>query len=473
MRFLPVFLDLRSGPVLLVGAGEPARARLRLLLAAGARVRWHAVDANYDNSIEGTGGAAFERSDADARTTDLSGVIAVLCAGAGSIGHAVAARARGLGLPVNVMDEAEHSTFILPAIVDRGDVVVAIGSGGAAPVLVRRLRERIETVLPARIGDLAAFIGRWRKPIRARIGDLPQRRKFWEGVVDGPVGAAVLAGQADEADRALRALADPAGDLHTGGAGFVTLVGAGPGDPDLLTIKALRALQDADVIFHDDLVSPAVLDRARRDARRVAVGRRVGKPGIGQDAINLQLIEAARDGQRVVRLKGGDPLVFGRGGEEIEALREAGVAYAVVPGITAGLAAAAESEVPLTFRQQALRVTFLTAHKARDAEAVDWSALTDEKMTVVVYMGVTAAASIRAGLLAAGRSPLTPVGVFARVTRPDAKAVVGQLDQLPALAAQVDQGPAILIIGDVVARSAPWRASAIPQFLSNFGIAAE
>jgi uroporphyrin-III C-methyltransferase/precorrin-2 dehydrogenase/sirohydrochlorin ferrochelatase len=470
MRYLPVFLDLRTGPILVVGAGEPVRARLRLLSAAGAEVRWHAVDGDYDLAATST---PIARHEADPLTADLTGLIAVLCAAAGEIGHAVAARARGLGLPVNVMDEAAHSTFILPAIVDRGDVVVAVGSGGAAPVLARRLRERIEAVLPARIGDLAAFIGRWRGPVRHRLGDLPRRRAFWERVVDGPIGAAVLAGREDEAERAMQDLADPRHAAPAEPTGFVTLVGAGPGDPDLLTIKALRALQDADIIFHDDLVSAEVLDRARRDATRVAVGRRVGKPGIGQEAINRLLIEAARKGQRAVRLKGGDPLVFGRGGEEIAALREAGIAYAVVPGITAALGAAAESEVPLTFRREALRVTFLTAHKARDAEAVDWTALTDEKMTVVVYMGITAAASIRAGMLAAGRSPQTPVAVLARVTRPDAKAVVGRLDDLTALAAQVDQGPALLVIGDVVAHSAPWRAAHPQQFFSYLGIAAE
>jgi len=253
----------------------------------------------------------------------------------------------------------------------------------------------------------------------------------------------------------------------------VALVGAGPGDPDLLTVKALRALQDADVIFYDELVSPEILDRARRDASRVPVGRRVGKPGIGQDAINRLMIEAAKSGQRAVRLKGGDPFVFGRGGEEVEALREAGVTYSLVPGITAGLGAAAQFEVPLTFRHEALRITFLTAHKARDAQTVDWSTLTDERMTVVVYMGMTAAPSVRAGLLSAGRSPQTPVGVFARVTRPDALAAVGTLDQLPALVEQIDGGPAILIIGDVVAHSAPWRHSNLNHVIIQLLEAAE
>jgi uroporphyrin-III C-methyltransferase / precorrin-2 dehydrogenase / sirohydrochlorin ferrochelatase len=477
MRFLPVFLDLQSGPVVLVGAGELARAKLRLLGAAGARIRWHATDGDHDVSgLDAADAARIEVAEGDPLTADLGGVIAILCAGAGDIGPAMAARAKAVGLPVNVMDDLSHSTFIFPAIVDRGDVVVAIGTGGASPVVARRVRERIEALLPARIGDLATFIGRWRKQIHDRIPQMPLRRRFWERVVDGPIGTLILAGRSDEAETALTQISDPsvfAGAQAGLPEGKVTLVGAGPGDPDLLTVKALRALQDADVIYYDELVSPEILDRARRDAARVPVGRRVGQPGIGQDAINTLLIEAAKSGQRAVRLKGGDPFVFGRGGEEVEALRKAGVAYSIVPGITAGLGAAAQFEVPLTFRHEALRITFLTAHKAEDTDSVDWSALTDEKMTVVVYMGMTAAQSVRDGLLAAGRSPHTPVGVFARATRVDAQAVVGTLDGLPVLIKQIDGGPAILIIGDVVAHSAPWRNSTFTQLASYFQVAAE
>ena len=478
MRFLPVFLDLQAGPVLLVGAGDLARAKLRLLTAAGARVRWYVTDGEHDLSgLSATEAARIERAAGDPLVADLGGVIAIICAGAGELGAAMSARAKAVGLPVNVMDDLVHSTFIFPAIVDRGDVVVAIGTGGASPVVARRVRELIEAVVPARIGDLAGFIGRWRKQVHNRIPEFPLRRRFWERVVDGPIGALVLAGRGQEAEAALKDISDPsayAGALVSGEVeGRVTLVGAGPGDPDLLTVKALRALQDADVVFYDELVSPEVLDRARRDALRIPVGRRVGKPGIGQDAINKLMIEAARSGQRAVRLKGGDPFVFGRGGEEIEALRQAGVAYSVVPGITAGLGASAQFEVPLTFRHEALRITFLTAHKAKDAEAVDWSTLTDEKMTVVVYMGMTAAVSVRAGLLAAGRSPQTPVGVFARVTRPDAQAAVGTLGELPDLVEKIDGGPAILIIGEVVAHSAPWRHQNLNQVLSELLDAAE
>src|ERR1700716_3072085 len=478
MRFLPVFLDLQAGPVLLVGAGDLARAKLRLLAAAGARIRWYATDGNHDLSgLSAADSARIEHAEGDPLAADLSGVIAILCAGAGDVGLAMSARAKAVGVPVNVMDDLTHSTFIFPAIVDRGDVVVAVGTGGASPVVARRVRERIEAVLPARIGDLANFIGRWRKSIHNRIPEFPLRRRFWERVVDGPIGALVLAGRSDEAEAALKDIPDPsafAGALASGRAeGRVTLVGAGPGDPDLLPIKALRALQDADVVFYDELVSPEILDRARRDASRIPVGRRVGKPGIGQDAINRLLIDAARSGQRAVRLKGGDPFVFGRGGEEVEALREAGVAYSVIPGITAGLGAAAQFEVPLTFRHEALRITFLTAHKAKDAESVDWSTLTDEKMTVVVYMGMTAAPSVRAGLLAAVRSLQTPVGVFARVTRPDSQAVVGALENLPALVRETSGGPAILVIGDVVAHSLAWRKANLNSLISNFLVAAE
>jgi uroporphyrin-III C-methyltransferase / precorrin-2 dehydrogenase / sirohydrochlorin ferrochelatase len=477
MRFLPIFLDVQSGVVTLVGEGDLARAKLRLLVSAGARVRWFATDGNFDLAGLGVDTARIEFAAGDPLIAELNGVVAVVCAGAGDLGVAMAARAKAAGLPVNVMDDLEHSTFIFPAIVDRGDVVVAVGTGGASPVVARRVRERIEAALPARIGELASLVGRWRKAIHQRVPAYALRRRFWERVVDGPIGALVLAGRRDEAERALKTIGDAsafAGRLPSGQPqGSVTLVGAGPGDPDLLTVKALRALQDADVIFYDELVNPEILDRARRDAARIPVGRRVGKPGIGQDAIHRLLIEAAQAGKRAVRLKGGDPFIFGRGGEEIEALRQASVAYSIIPGITAGLGAAAQFEVPLTFRREALRVTFLTAHKASDAEMVDWSTLTDVAMTIVVYMGMTAAPSVRAGLLAAGRSPQTPVGVFARATRDDASAAIGTLDGLPDLVDKVAGGPAILIIGDVVAHAAPARRQELTRLASLFQVAAE
>src|SRR6201992_1928353 len=273
MRYLPVFLDLQTGLVALVGQGELARAKLRVLVAAGALIRWHVTDGEHDvQGLEPAQLARIEFAKSDPLTDDLTGVVAIFCAGAGDVGVAMSARAKSIGLPVNVMDDLAHSTFIFPAIVDRGDVVVAIGTGGTSPVVARRVREKIGAVLPARIADLAKFIGRFRKSIHARIPEMSLRRRFWERVIDGPIGALVLSGHKDEAEAALKNVTDPsafAGSEASGKArGHVTLVGAGPGDPDLLTIKALRALQDADIVFHDELVSPEILDRARRAAAR-------------------------------------------------------------------------------------------------------------------------------------------------------------------------------------------------------------
>jgi uroporphyrin-III C-methyltransferase/precorrin-2 dehydrogenase/sirohydrochlorin ferrochelatase len=247
----------------------------------------------------------------------------------------------------------------------------------------------------------------------------------------------------------------------------VFLVGAGPGDPDLLTLRALHALADADVVFYDELVTPAVLDRARRGAERIFVGKRRGAPGIVQDEINRRLLEAARAGRRVVRLKGGDPFIFGRGGEELDYLHHAGVPVVVVPGITAALGCAAEAGLPLTFRNQASKLVLITAHRAEQAAAIDWSGLADPQTTVVVYMGLASAAAVRDGLIAAGRDRATPAAVLARGTRPDAHAALGRLEDLAALAAGAGEGPAILVIGDVVARASCWRPADLDAVASR------
>jgi uroporphyrin-III C-methyltransferase / precorrin-2 dehydrogenase / sirohydrochlorin ferrochelatase len=333
MRYLPVFLDLQAGPVLLIGAGELAAARLRVLASAGARVRWYGRAADDDVSgLEGAQAAQVELVKGDPLAADLTGVLAVFCAGAGEVGVAMAARAKSAGLPVNVTDDPVHSTFIFPAIVDRGDVVVAIGTGGASPVVARRVRERIEAALPARIGELAGFIGYFRKSIHSRIPELPLRRRFWERVVDGPIGALVLAGRKGEAETAIEEIDDPsafAGALASGQAeGSVALVGAGPGDPDLLTVQALRMLQDADLVFHDEQASSDILDRIRRDASRVTIA-----PAVGPGAVVRLMIEAAKSGQRVVRLTSGDAAAFGRSRDEIETLRATGVTITIVPGV--------------------------------------------------------------------------------------------------------------------------------------------
>ena len=320
--------------MLLVGAGEPVQAKLRVLAAAGAHVRWYPTSGEGDaNALKGMQAAGVELAAGDPLLDDLAGVVAVFCAGAGDVGVAMAARAKSLGLPVNVMDDLVHSTFIFPAIVDRGDVVVAIGTGGASPVVARRVREHVEAALPGRIGEFASFIAQFRRSIHHRIPEFPLRRRFWEKVIDGRIGALVLSGRKAEAEAALAGIGDPsafAGASPSGEAdGSVTLAGAGPGDPDLLTVKALRALRDADIVFHDEEVSPGILDRIRRDAARVAVSRR------DQDTVNQRVVDAAKAGRRVVRLKAGEAYGPGRGGKELAALRQAGVTFFTVPGIAA------------------------------------------------------------------------------------------------------------------------------------------
>ena len=457
MRFLPVFFDLSRASVALIGSGAPAIAKLRLLRAAGANVRWFAQGADAGNELiharHYAGRIEVIAREPDAN--DLAGALAIVLSGGKEVDERVASLASELSIPLNVVDRPDLSTFIFPAVVDRGDVVVAISTGGASPVLARRLREKIEAILPARIGEFAA----WMRGYRERLGELREGgvsiRRFWEKAIDGPICAAFLSGRKDNAEAALlRQFQDASA---SGGSGIVHLVGAGPGDADLLTLRALQTLQAADAIFYDELIGPDILDRARRDAKQVFVGKRMGQPGIGQDAINRLLLEAAQAGQNVVRLKGGDPFIFGRGGEELEFLQQAGVTVSVVPGITAALGCAAEAGLPLTFRKEATRLTFVTANVAEGTDGADWTSLADPQSTLVVYMGLSSAAAVQKGLLDAGRDRATPVAVLARGTRPDAKSVTGRLQNLPALAASVGEGPALLVVGEAVAHASIWK----------------
>jgi len=456
MSFLSVFLDLSAGVVVLVGAGPQAAAKLHLLRAAGARVKWFLLDANSDRAASLTRHYAGPIDVVLGEPDDavLARAIALVSAVGGETDAVLSMRARALGVPVNVVDRQDLSTFIFPAIVNRGDVTVAIGTGGASPVLARRIRERIEAILPGRIGELAKFMQRHRADVVAMRKRSPgfSARRFWERIFDGAIAATVLSGNMRDAEASFARALDAAASPVTNEPGVVHLVGVGPGDPDLLTLRALHVLQDADIVFHDELVTLDILDRARRDAERVLVGKRKGRPSAGQDEINRRLVEAAKAGKRVVRLKSGDPFIFGRGGEELEYLREAGVQTIVVPGITAALGCAAEAGLPLTFRNEASQVSFVTASTARDAQRIDWAGLADRRTTVVVYMGLTLAASVRAGLIAAGRDPQTPAVVLARGTQPGSQTVTGRLDDLPSLAAMAGEGPALLVIGDVVTR---------------------
>jgi uroporphyrin-III C-methyltransferase / precorrin-2 dehydrogenase / sirohydrochlorin ferrochelatase len=460
MRFLPLFLDVTAGTIALIGAGPAALNKLRLLRAAGADVRWYCgeVDVAKEIGLASAPPGRIELSSADPLQADFRAFRMVVAATGTPLDDAVAALARAANVPVNVVDRPELSSFIFPAIIDRGEVVIAIGTGGASPVLARRLRERIEAMLPARIGELATLLRRYRGRLAEGRHGFERVRRFWEQAVDGRIGAAVLAGRGRDAEAALIRDISNLGKPNRS-TGIVHLVGAGPGDPDLLTLRALHALQGADVVFYDELVTPEILDRARRDAERVFVGKRRGSPGIGQDEINRRLRDAAVSGHNVVRLKGGDPFVFGRGGEELDYLRRNDVPVIVVPGITAALGCAAEAGLPLTLRNVATRLSLITAHRADEAQAIDWSGLADPGTTVVVYMGLSAASAVRDGLIAAGRDPHTAVAVLARGTRPDAASVTGSLDALETLAADVGEGPALIVVGDVVAHSDPWLAA--------------
>jgi uroporphyrin-III C-methyltransferase/precorrin-2 dehydrogenase/sirohydrochlorin ferrochelatase len=340
MRSLPVFLDVGTGPVALVGTGPAATSKLRLLRRVGAHVLWYvgssqieadAAEADADNRASR---GSLRIVSVDPTQANFSGLMAVVSAAGGLVDEVVAARAYAAKVPVNVVDRPDLSSFLFPAIIDRGDVVIAIGTGGAAPVLARRLRERIEALLPARIGDLASLMGRFRDRFARRRHPSRSPRQFWERVVDGPIGAAALAGRLSDAEAALARAVDESATPEQS-AGLVYLVGAGPGDPDLLTLRALQALQGADVILYDERVSPAVLDRARREAERVLVNAQRGRPLTGPSAVGRLLVEHARRGRVVVRLKGGDALPSRFGDGELDHLRKAGVATILVPGVTA------------------------------------------------------------------------------------------------------------------------------------------
>ena len=451
MRFLPLFFDLTTGPVILVGSGAQARAKLRILQAAGASIRWYVLASDDVADIEKVDIRTGLPSD-----EDFLGAVALVASTGRHLDERLAARARAMNLPVNIVDRPDLSTFIFPAIVDRGDIVVAVGTSGTSPVLARRLREKIEEILPERIGEFASLMGRYRDNLAALRHRGFSTRRFWERVIDGPIGSLFLSGKTAKAQAALIIEIDRAGE-DVPALGYVSIVGAGPGDPDLLTLKALHALQSADIVFYDDLVSSEILGRIRRDAEQVFVGKRRNAPGIGQSEINRRLIEAAKAGLTVVRLKGGDPFIFGRGGEEREALEAEGIPVTVVPGITAALGCAAEAGLPLTFRKEATRLSIVTASTADGAETIDWSGLADRATTVVIYMGLSAAAAVKNGLIAAGRDPHTPVAVLARGTRPDSRSITGTLSQLPILATSVGEGPALIVVGDVVAHSQVWK----------------
>jgi uroporphyrin-III C-methyltransferase/precorrin-2 dehydrogenase/sirohydrochlorin ferrochelatase len=449
MRYFPVFLDLHGAPVLIVGGGAIAARKLELLRQAGARITVVApeVTAGIVVLVREQHLRWFPRR---FESLDVMGMRIVIAAtGDREVNSAVAAAAREAGIAINVVDDAALSNFTVPAIVDRSPLVVAISSGGVAPMLSRRLRTQIETLLDESWGRLALFAERWRARIRSGIADLVTRRRFYDWLLDGPAAAFVRAGRESDADRLLEERLAAAPVPSTGS---VALVGAGPGDPELLTLRALRALQEADVILTDRLVSAQVLARARRDAEVIDVGKTLGGHGARQERINRMMVVEARRGRRVVRLKGGDPFVFGRGGEELEYLRRHDIAFEVVPGITAALACAAYAGIPLTHRDHAQGLQFVTAHCRESLDSIEWRGLARAGQTLAFYMGVAELEAIHDRLLEAGLSPSTPAALVENGTRENQRVVVTQLAALPEAAERHAVGsPSMLFVGDVAA----------------------
>lgn len=448
MDVLPVALKLRGQRVLLVGGGSVALRKGRLLTSAGARldVLAPAIAPALLELVHQSEGVHHEAAyPADLVVRDYRLVIAATdCA---EVNRQVFLDCEAEGVLVNSVDDPPHCRFIMPAIIDRSPLLISVVSNGKAPVLARQLRTQIEALLPQHLGELARFSGDWRQAAKATIPEPDTRRIFWENLYAGPIGELVRSGRRQQADalmpQALEAWQTPQGEVY--------LVGAGPGDPDLLTFKALRLMQQADVVVYDRLVSPPILDLVRRDAERIYVGKARANHTLPQQDINALLVSLAQSGQRVCRLKGGDPFIFGRGGEEIETLVAAGIAFQVVPGITAANGCSAYAGIPLTHRDYAQSVRFLTGHLKDGSPELPWSELIYEQQTLVLYMGLVGLPHICAQLIRHGQRPDMPVALVSKGTTAEQQVITGTLADI---AEQVEQSgitaPTLTIIGEVV-----------------------
>lgn len=448
MEFLPLFHNLRGARVLVVGGGEIALRKSRLLADSGAVLRVVApeIGAEVRELIERSGGEEILRGYTE---SDLNGCVLIIAATDDEpLNAQVSADARQRGVPVNVVDAPALCSVIFPAIVDRSPLVIAVSSGGDAPVLARLIRAKLETWIPPTYGHLAGLAARFRHLVKGLFPNVQQRRAFWEDVFQGPIADRQLAGQGAEAERLLQAKIDGDAPATTG---EVYLVGAGPGDPDLLTFRALRLMQQADVVLYDRLVAPAILDLCRRDADRVYVGKQRADHALPQDQINQQLVDLAKQGKRVVRLKGGDPFIFGRGGEEIEELAAHGIPFQVVPGITAASGCAAYAGIPLTHRDHAQSVRFVTGHLKNGSTDLPWKDLVSPSQTLVLYMGLIGLPVICEQLIKHGRSAETPAALIQQGTTVNQRVFTGTLANLPQLVAEHEvHAPTLVIVGEVV-----------------------
>jgi uroporphyrin-III C-methyltransferase/precorrin-2 dehydrogenase/sirohydrochlorin ferrochelatase len=448
MDFLPLFHKLQDRLVLVVGGGEVALRKARLLSDAGARLRVVALGVR-DELSEMAGAGGGEVLLRDYQQADLQGVALVIAATDDEpLNARISAQAQALGIPVNVVDAPKLCSVIFPAIVDRSPLIVAVTSGGDAPVLARLIRAKIETWIPATYGQLAGLAKRFRAQVRGLFPDVQQRRVFWEEVFQGPIAESVFAGKLQEGERQLEAKI--AGTAPRA-LGEVYLVGAGPGDPDLLTFRALRLMQQADVVLYDRLVAPAIIELCRRDAERIYVGKQRAEHALPQEQINQRLVSLAKEGKRVLRLKGGDPFIFGRGGEEIEELAAQGIPFQVVPGITAASGCAAYAGIPLTHRDYAQSVRFVTGHLKDGSCDLPWAELAAPSQTLVFYMGLVGLPLICQQLIAHGRAAETPAALIQQGTTQNQRVFTGTLADLPQLVGEHQvHAPTLVIVGEVV-----------------------
>jgi uroporphyrin-III C-methyltransferase/precorrin-2 dehydrogenase/sirohydrochlorin ferrochelatase len=450
MQYYPVFMDLRDRRVLVVGGGEVAARKVDLVASAGARVVVVAPRLGAE-LVERRARATITHVARCWVAADVEGAALVIGATDDRDLHeCISVFCQRRGIPVNVVDDTPLCSVITPAMVERSPLQIAISSGGYAPVMARRLRAWIEAAVPPAYGRLAALAARFRERVKSRLAGGDTRRRFWERMLEGPVADLVHAGRDDEAEQRLAHEIDAAAQAPRA-RGSVALVGAGPGDPDLLTFRALRLMQHADVVLYDRLVSAAVLELTRRDAEKVFVGKQRSNHHLTQDSINTELVRLARAGQRVVRLKGGDPFIFGRGGEEIGELMTAGIDFQVVPGITAAAGCAAYAGIPLTHRDHAQSVQFVTGH-SRDGEPdLDWPSLVRSGQTVVIYMGLAGLRTLCTRLIEHGQAATTPAAVIQQGTLAQQRLYVGSLATLPDLVAAHDvHSPTLVVVGEVV-----------------------
>lgn len=449
MDYFPIFLDLKQRRCLLVGGGDVATRKGRLLSKAGAVLRVVAPDISTElrELVAQHHGEIFER---EYQASDLNDcVIAIAATDIEPLNEKISQDAKAHNIPVNVVDSPALCTYITPAIIDRSPLVIAISSGGESPVLARLIRAKLETLIPTSYGRLAQIASNWRDRVKARFNDGDSRRRFWEKILQGPAAELALNGQEAAAEKIIATEIIKEDESIT--QGEVYLVGGGPGDPELLTLRALRLMQQADVVLYDRLVSDGVMELVRRDAERIYVGKRRSEHAMEQENINQLLVDLAKQGKRVLRLKGGDPFIFGRGGEEIELLAQNNIPFQVVPGITAASGCAAYAGIPLTHRDYAQSVRFVTGHLKNDSTNLQWPELANPTQTLVFYMGLVGLKEICESLITHGRAATTPVALIEKGTTQEQRVLIADLSSIAAVVATQDvHAPTLFIVGDVV-----------------------